>query len=204
MASMTPDDRQWRRRVKRLEHELGRVRETVENQFARIEVLERVATNTPAAMSDAVPTLAPPPQDGPVVTVLKVDPGRPLFYAPDAGLPGLRGSPGLSCYALKDKVDLVLAIAVFDLPIQRLHDVVEMVADNQRRTRGFIPLFLTNNPDFSPFRAHRYLYEYFNAAPGFTDGQTDERRRTYQRERFQFLLRKWRVRMVIDLSETRS
>lgn len=196
---MTQNPHDWQRRIARLEFELARVRQTVENQFARLEVLED-RLSTPPQPPTATHSLSLPRGETPMVTTLKAEADSLVFHATRPPAPALQGSPGLSCYSDKDAISLILAIAVFNHDTAHIRGLVRMVAENQRRTRGFSPVFLTNNPDFSPYRSQKYIYEYFDTGTGLSHCLSDDRKRTYLQERFQFLLRKWSVGLVVDLS----
>jgi len=201
---MSNEVHELRQHAARLEFELGRVRETVENQFSRIEVLERRLSGKDLANQVGdLPAPSCDTEDG-VLAFLKQSDERSQFYLESTNTGPLRGSPGLNCYSLKDKTNLVLGIAVFDQSIDALRRIVAMIAENQRRTRGFIPVFMSNTPDFSPFRAQKYLYEYLRTDASMAESLKNKKHCQFLQERFQFIMNKWGINMVIDLSKDTS
>jgi len=195
---MTKDLEELKRYTARLEFELSRVRETVENQFSRIEVLERHIYNSALALPHSSLDLSN--AESGKAGFLKNRETALHFFLDHPTTGPLVGTPGLGCYALKGKTKLTLGFAVFDQSVEALQHIVGRIVDNQRRTRGFTPVFLTNNPDFTPFRAQKYLYEYFRTDSDMVTSLKDKHHCQFLQERFQFMLKKWDISMVVDLS----
>lgn len=197
---MSYREQELEQQVNRLQFELGRVRETVENQFNRIEVLEAKIAKSTIVFPDET-DLPIKPEDGKMVGFLKGATELPLFHLESSTTAPLIGSPGLGCYALKGKTQLVMGITVFDLDIVKLQNIVRQISEKQRKTRKFTPVFFTNNPDFSPFRSQKYLYEYFRTDTTLAEMLQDPNYSLFLQERFQFMLQKWGIDLIIDMSQ---
>ncbi|WP_417795813.1 hypothetical protein [Terasakiella pusilla] len=198
---MSDSIQDWQRHAARLEFELGRLRETVENQFNRIDVLERRLTQTPLNETQKAHPFAMNRKDGRMIGFLKNANDTPDFYIESPSSGPLKGTPGYSCYALKGKDLSIIGIAVFDHTQEELESIVSLIGDTQRKSRTFIPIFLTNNPVFSPFRSQKYMYEYFRTDPSLETCMADETLSRFLQERFQYIIEKWGIDMIVDMSK---
>ena len=77
-------------------------------------------------------------------------------------MPVLRPSPGLAAYALRSVPDLPnLVLALFLRPPGEIEGAIAKVLAEQQAGEPFLPVFLTNHPDFTPLREQRLAFEYF-------------------------------------------
>jgi hypothetical protein len=213
--SVKADPAQSDRKVlERIAAELSRTRERVEAQSRRAEALERSLAVTresagvqpavinafeplpPAASraqlnSAAVQTdrrraaLAPKNRDDwwPV----GARPKRPLV--PNAGWRN---------FSLQGKTDKVIGVSVCGLPREGVERAIALVAAQQTAQRDFVPVFVTDLPDFEVFREHGYVFEYFPAAArrGRPDDAQDWER--YAAERRALITQKWGIDRVVS------
>lgn len=143
------------------------------------------------------PPAAPRPSDDPVP---RIPPVEPSPWWPSSVLPryALTPPPGLACQALAG-VDLpVVSVLVFGLIGGRLRQVVRSVANSQRRTLGFKPVFLTDSTDHRPFQHGRFAFEYF--PPSVYGRDEDRARNPLFQARTLLLGRKWGFTASLDLS----
>lgn len=106
----------------------------------------------------------------------------------------LAPTPGWACHGLKGRVDKVVGVSVCGFDREEVERIVAMIAERQRRTRDFVPVFLTDALDFDVFRAGGFVFEYVpppdrRAAIGNWG--------TYLSRRRALLERKWGVSTVI-------
>ena len=77
-------------------------------------------------------------------------------------MPVLRPSPGLAAYALRSVPDLPnLVLALFFRPPGEIEGAIAKALAEQQAGEPFLPVFLTNHPDFTPLREQRLAFEYF-------------------------------------------
>lgn len=188
-------------KLRRLELELTRARELVENQYVRMEVMEaRLNPDAgPAKHDDAVSLSATSYQ----VSMLDMVQDVSLnYYDLDKILPRSTVNPGLSCYGMGRQVDLVIAVLVFGHDLSKIEQIVQKVVNNQQRTRAFKPVFFTDHPVFTPFRRTRLVYEYFPKASQVKAVDVcAEAYENFQKEKFVFGLNKWGIETVLDMSK---
>lgn len=87
----------------------------------------------------------------------------------------------------------VVAVALFGLDRAGIGLAVDQVAERQRASRGFVPIFLTDVADHGPFRRRGYLVEYFPPELAGADVR-------HFRDRFEHVWTKWGASRLIDLS----
>jgi hypothetical protein len=180
-----------------LHGEVRRLRELVERQFAEVTALRMMM----------------PSGDGPVV--VDASPYRKRrVIAPDGRRAQRRADPalwptarqpanplwpnvGFANYAMDRSSAKVVAFAVFGLDDDDLDEAVRFVEDSQRRTRDFVPIFLTDSPAITAFRKRGYSYEYFPRHRMTRTNAADMRR--YAEGRLEMVRRKWGVAGVVTL-----
>ncbi|KJE35850.1 hypothetical protein UF64_06985 [Thalassospira sp. HJ] len=188
-------------RIRLLEFQLMRTRELVENQYLRITALEALLgkeSETGDARQD-VPSMTRYQCDD----MMMVKDFDPAYFQTACRLPPASVNPGLGCYGLNNQVDLVIAVLTFARSTEETGQIVGRIFENQCRTRGFRPVFFTDNPDFTPFRRNRYVYEYFPSQTLIKRGA--EQGREYQKfgqEKFVFALKKWGINTILDISRS--
>jgi hypothetical protein len=104
---------------------------------------------------------------------------------------------GFANYGIDRSNTRVVGFAVFGMDEADLEEAVKFVEDNQRRSRDFVPLFLTDSGAIGSFRKRGYSYEYF-PRHGVTraNGPTI---RAYAENRLELIRRKWGLAGIITL-----
>lgn len=190
---------------------VGQLRERVENQARHIETLERCLNTAlvKAGLESETVVLRDklPPLPGPAVpaTPRQLLPPRVADVATDpswwptasrAPTP-LPPEPGWACYNLSDRVGKVLGISLLGMSDDHVVATVELIAAQQRKSRDFLPVFLTSSSAFHVFRAHGFVFEYLppqrqrDLVEPIGDWQD------YLAERLAFIARKWGMTRVI-------
>lgn len=186
------------------EGEIRMLLETVEIQARQIETLrerlDRALDGAGAAPRIAAIRPAPPPP--------RPAYARPAPRVPAAEIEGwpravetprpLRPNPGWACHTLKAEDCDVVGYPVFGLPQDALARAVGAVDALQRAEGGFVPLFLTDEGDFSVFRNRGYAFEQFPArsgreAPGTVSWET------YAGNRLALIRAKWGLKRLVRL-----
>ncbi|HLB79991.1 MAG TPA: hypothetical protein VJJ77_05765, partial [Dongiaceae bacterium] len=90
----------------------------------------------------------------------------------------------------------MLGIAVCGLGRIEREAVVDLIDRQQRSSRDFIPVFLTDSTDFEPFRSRGYVFEYLPPPPRRRLRGTASWRE-YAAERLELLRRKWNIAQVV-------
>ena len=185
-----------------LHAEIKRLKEVVERQFAELTALRMM---TP-------PGSAPIGVDGThfATARAKVSPAAnhrterlsdPILW-PTARKPAnpLWPNVGFASYALDRSRAKAVGFAVLGMNEEDLEDAVRFVEDNQRRSRDFVPLFLTDSPAIGAFRKRGYSYEYL---PGHRVTRTNAAAlREYGEARLEFVRRKWGLAGIVTLGES--
>lgn len=197
--------------------ELVALRERIQIQYALLDVYERAdgrertasrmeirdaiglaAEAGPSAGgggADIAPDQVEAPEDAPAIPE-----GAPWWPTHETHAMGLRPNAGWAAYALTQSGTGVIGFSLCGLSSGEVEAGIEMVAATQRRTRNFIPLFLTDQPDLAPFRNRGFVVEYLPAtAPSYV---SDERWAEYIAARRAFLLRKWNLARIVDIGAT--
>jgi hypothetical protein len=114
-------------------------------------------------------------------------------------VPVLHPSPGLVAYTLRDMPTLPNAVfALFGLQGAELRQAVERVVAEQQGEAPFVPIFLTSDPDFTPFRDQRLAFEYIPLICDDEAGAPEPRWVAYLLETLELTLRRWGVRRIIQ------
>jgi hypothetical protein len=102
-------------------------------------------------------------------------------------------------YTLRERGAKIVGVSVCGMPRAALEAAVAAVADQQSLLRDFIPVFLTDSPDFDVFRRRGFVWEYFPgpAARAGYEGATGWA--AYGRARRALVERKWGLKHVIRI-----
>lgn len=113
-------------------------------------------------------------------------------------VPVLHPSPGLAAYALRNVAALPNAVfALFGLDGAELRQAVERIVAEQQAEASFVPVFLTNDPDFTPFRDQRLAFEYLPLICDDEAAAPEPRWVAYMLDTLELTLRRWGVRRII-------
>ena len=198
-----------------IEPELRQLRELVAAQHRRLEVVRAQAPALPAddAVIDRFPCRCAKPRLARTDLHRLVEEARLRLELAECSLgraiaaawpehrpevPVLRPSPGLGAYDLRGVPDLPNAVfALFGLAGAELRHQLDRILPEQHGPQPFLPVFLTNDSDFTPFRDQRLAFEYLpfvcdDAAPPPEPGWA-----AYLLETLELTLRRWGVRRVI-------
>ena len=119
----------------------------------------------------------------------------PVF---EDGIAPLDPSPGLRCLTAV-RVPIRIGFQLFGLDSDRVEEAVSKVETRQLRERDFIPIFVTDNSDFSVFRSRGYVFEHIPSS--IANAKKDQRsKRRILKQRLEFIKAKWDLRDIIDLS----
>ena len=190
---------------------VGRLRERVENQARHIETLERCLgtalnraglENQTIVLRDRLPRLPITENHADSHHPLPdriADPGTDPSWWPSAerNPAPLPPEPGWGCYGLGDQVSKVLGISLLGMEENRLSATVEMISTQQRKTRDFLPVFLTTSTAFHVFRAQGFVFGYFPATPQRQLIASDAGWEDYLTERLAFVAKKWGIARII-------
>ncbi|WP_421703037.1 alginate lyase family protein [Aliiroseovarius sp.] len=109
----------------------------------------------------------------------------------------LRPKPGYAAPARDPKAKpAVAAVALFGQSAERIQSLLRQIETKQSWGAGFIPIFLTDNPDHQVLRLAGYNLEYF---PTGIYGAPDQAA-AFQ-TRFRTVYRKWKAAFLIDLGQ---
>jgi hypothetical protein len=115
-------------------------------------------------------------------------------------IPVLRPTPGLPAYGLRNLPGLRnLVVALFGRQPAEIAAAVARVLAEQRGEEPFLPVFLTNDPDFTALREQRLAFEYFPFALDEAAPAPDPRWAAYFVETLELTMRRWGVRQVVSL-----
>jgi hypothetical protein len=82
----------------------------------------------------------------------------------------LRPTPGLACYAMKERCDKIVGIWTLGLDQAGLALALRRVAEQQLEENDFLPIFFTDLACFELFREHGFVFEYLPPANRRTRG----------------------------------
>jgi hypothetical protein len=117
---------------------------------------------------------------------------------PDNAPRPLAPLPGWGCLAA-DKPLFRMGFTLLGMTAEEVERAVELVERRQLRSRDFAPVFVTDLPDFTCFRARGYVVEYI---PGSISQHTRKQKHAerYLRRRLELISAKWALRELVDLS----
>jgi hypothetical protein len=197
--------------------ELARLRGLVADQYRRLAVVrgELGAPDAADVVVEPLPSRCPKPRLTPTALARLMEEARARLELIDTTLgaslwsawperrptvPVLRPTPGLAAYGLRLMPGLPnLVVALFGRQQPEIAAAVARVLAEQRGEEPFLPVFLTNHPDFGPLREQRLAFEYFpfeldQAAPA-----PDPRWAAYFVATLELTMRRWGVRQVVML-----
>lgn len=185
-----------------LHGEIKRLKEVVERQFAELTALRLMMPGgDPPVVADGSAHRSFRRSIAPAANTRTMRRSDPALW-PTARRPAnpLWPNVGFANYALDRSGAKVIGFAVFGMDEQDLEDAVKFVEDSQRRTRDFVPLFLTDATAIGSFRKRGYSYEYFprhrlsrSNAPVL---------REYAEARLDLVRRKWGLVGIVTLGES--
>lgn len=118
---------------------------------------------------------------------------------PPRPVPVLRPSPALPAYALPpDRVAPNAVFALFGLDADGQRAAIERVLREQGGAVPFVPVFLTNDPDFWPLRAARLVFEYYPFVLADSAGPPPAGWAAYVVDMLQLTMRRWGVRRIVQ------
>ena len=121
------------------------------------------------------------------------EPPLPGFW-PRAGSPrpaALRPTPGLACYAMKERCEKIVGIWTLGLDRAGLALALRRVAEQQLDENDFVPIFFTDLACFELFREHGFVFEYLMQAEQRTRGHLSWD--TYVQERLAQAVQMWGI-----------
>lgn len=197
------------------EQELGRVLGLVADQHRRLRVVQDQlpASAAPAVVVEAMPARCRKPQLARTTLAGLLEGSRRRLELADSAvghalaqpwpepapsLTPLRPSPGLSSYALRELPELPnVVISLFGRPGSEIRPIVERIVAEQHAGEPFIPIFLTNDSDFTVFRDQRLAFEYFPFLVGERDEDVDARWLAYTGMVLELTMRRWGVCRIV-------
>ena len=115
-------------------------------------------------------------------------------------VPVLRPSPGLAAYGLRGVPDLPnLVLALFGGRRARSRPRSPGRWPSSGRASRSLPVFLTNDPDFTPLREQRLAFEYFPFELDEAAPPPEPRWAAYFVATLELTMRRWGVRQVVML-----
>lgn len=173
-----------------------RVQNLHRSQQALRHLLRRTQSEEARLVAVTAEGLGHAPQDAP-----------PAEEAPDPWWPGvalpdtpLVPPPGVANAGLTTEPAGCIAFLVTGLTLRDLEQAVANVREDLSRHGGFKPLFLTDNPDLSPFIREGHAAEYL--PPERLTGEAADG--GWPVHRLETLRRKWGFEQTVDLRETRA
>lgn len=127
-------------------------------------------------------------------------PGAAWWPRSDTTAPALTPAPGWGCYEISNQTGKVLGISVFGLEEQRLAEILQLIASQQRKTRDFTPVFLTSSTAFHLFRRYGFVFEYLPAAARREGVAGQQDWHDYAAQRLELICSKWGIVRVICFS----
>jgi len=112
----------------------------------------------------------------------------------------LQAPIGFECQSLSGSNCETVGVLVLGLLGADLENVVQSVAEEQRKTRSFRPVFLTDQTDFRSFVVRGYAFEYLRRDGGHTGTSGSDRVRPL----LDFYSKKWGFSRTTDRSNTRT
>ena len=195
--------------------ELARLRGLVADQHRRLTVVrgELAAPDETPAVTEALTPRCPKPRLTAAALAALVEQARLRLELMETSLgaihwqawperrpavPVLRPTPGLPAYGLRDLPGLPnLVVALFGRSPAQIAAAVERVLAEQRGEEPFLPVFLTNHPDFTPMREQRLAFEYFPFSLEEAAPAPDPRWAAHFVATLELTMRRWGVRQVV-------
>lgn len=103
----------------------------------------------------------------------------------------LRPTPGLACYAMKDRCEKIVGIWTIGLDEGGLAVALRRVAEQQLDDNDFTPIFFTDLVCFEHFREHGFVFEYLPPVERRTRGHLGWN--AYVRERLAHAVQMWGI-----------
>jgi hypothetical protein len=103
----------------------------------------------------------------------------------------LRPTPGLACYAMKERCEKIVGIWTLGLDQLGLALALRRVAEQQLDENDFVPIFFTDIACFELFREHGFVFEYLPPANQRTRGHLAWD--AYVQERLAQAVRMWGI-----------
>jgi hypothetical protein len=72
----------------------------------------------------------------------------------------LKPTPGLACYAMKERCEKIVGVWVVGLSDEELVGFLRTIAQQQIDENNFVPIFFTDSTAFNIFREHGFVFEY--------------------------------------------
>ena len=201
------------RLVLRLEEALRenrRFRERIEllasqNHHLRERIREKVGSPPEAVAFEEIES----PHRSPNAPIPEPEPGEvnvdihrlseSWFPAFKGGIKPLDPSPGLRTFTVF-RAPIRIGFQLFGLDAAYIQNAVAKVEERQLRDRDFIPVFITDNRDFSAFRSRGYVFEHI--PPSIANASSSQRtQRRILKDRLELIKAKWNLRDIIDLSK---
>lgn len=108
-------------------------------------------------------------------------------------------SPGWRCLAAHG-AQIRLGFDLRGIDEDLIESAVVEIEERQLSDRDFIPVFITDSPDFDVFRFRGYVFEYVPAAISRAPAKHRAECR-YLKQRLELIKAKWNLRDIIDLSD---
>ncbi|MDB5538999.1 MAG: glycosyltransferase family 2 protein [Devosia sp.] len=112
----------------------------------------------------------------------------------------LAAHAGHDCFSLADTIGDTVGVSVMGLRGVDLDRVVGGVAAEQRKSKDFKPVFLTDQPDFLPFVSRGYSFEYLSTFRDYLAPRAEEGRET----RRGVLTTKWGLSRIVNHDDARA
>ena len=120
----------------------------------------------------------------------------PVF---ENGIAPLDPSAGLRCLTAV-RAPIRIGCQLFGLDSDRVEEAVSKIEERQLRERDFIPVFVTDNSDFSIFRSRGYVFEYIPSS--ISNAPKNQRtKKRILKDRLELIKAKWNLRDIVDLSK---
>lgn len=196
--------------------EIVRLRDTVEKQHRQLRLLrDEAAIPTDDVVAASFPATCDKPRLTAAAVSRLLDTASERLSIMDTTLgttllatwperrpviPVLRPSPGLAAYALRNVPNLPnVVFALFLRPAGEARAAIERTLAEQQAGEPFIPVFLTNDSDFSALREQRLTFEYFPFTVDESAPAPEPRWAAYLQVTLELSMRRWGVRQVVLL-----
>ncbi len=203
IAAPSADVRSLRQRVesqaRHIETIEGRLRQTMADAGLRSETVELLPALPRRAITEYQQRVWKTVAAEPVARADQppAPPQTSWWPRHDETAPPLVPAPGWSCYELANTTAKVLGISVFGLTEERLHEVLALIASQQRKTRDFTPVFLTSSTAFHLFRHHGFAFEYLPSADRRQNVTGQQDWHDYAAHRLELICRKWALARIV-------
>ena len=162
---------------------------TIERLGAILERMSERLGGAGAVEISPRPNLCRPPRE-PTIAERESLAWWPTVHWPGAALSAPAGN---GSWSLEAEDRAVVAISVLGLEGPALEQAIALVVEQQRRSRGFAPVFLFDATDHRCFRRHGYISEYFPR------GVYGPEHAAAFHEKLLLVLRKWKPGVLVDL-----